>query len=112
MMEPSGSTITPVPRACCLTIRAVSVCPWLSDGPYPVTTIWTTAGETFETTVSRELSKALSKFEDGCTFETKADATGSVRVAGDCASPKVAAKKQVITPYFVHCNFFIVCGTF
>src|ERR1700686_323518 len=112
MMEPSGSTITPVPRACCRTIRAVSVCPLLSDGPYPVTTIWTTAGETFETTVSRELFKALSKFEDACIFETKADAAGSVRAAGDCASAKVAARKQAITPYSVHCNFFIVCGTF
>jgi len=34
-----------------------------------VTTIWTTAGETFETTVSRELSKARSKFDDAGAFD-------------------------------------------
>src|SRR5437899_812051 len=106
MMYPSGSTTTPVPRACCRTIRAVSVCPCSSDGPYPVTTIWTTDRETFETTVSRELSKALSKF-DGCAFET-GGAAESVRAAADCASTEVATKKQAMTPYFVHCNVVIM----
>jgi hypothetical protein len=74
--------------------------------------ICTTAGETFETTVSRELSKALSKFGDAGVFEVPAGTSKSLRAAGDCASAKVAAKKQAMTPYFVHCNFFIVCGSF
>src|SRR5260370_22556479 len=100
--------MTPVPRARCRTIRAVSVCPWLSDGPYPVTTIWTTAGETFETTVSRELSKALSKFDDDSAFEMRAGASGSVWADADCAIAEVAAKKQAMMPYFARCTLVIV----
>jgi hypothetical protein len=73
-----------------------------------VTTIWTTAGETFEITVSRELSKVLSKFGDAGAFEVTAATSKSERPAADCASAQVAAKKQVMMPYFVHCNLVMV----
>src|SRR6266446_10096912 len=97
----------PVPMACWRTIRAVA-CPRSSEGPYPLTIIWTTAGETFEMTASRELSKARSKFDDAGACETRVDASGAVRTAVDCASAEVAAKKQATMPYFIHRNLVIV----
>src|SRR6266576_3487660 len=97
----------PVPIACWRTIRAVSVCPWSSDGPYPVTTICTTAGETFETTASRELFKSRSKFGDAGAFESTADALAAVRTGVDCANAEVAATTQAISPCFIDCNRII-----
>src|ERR1700758_2375772 len=99
--------MTPVPMACCRTMCAVSVCPWSSEGPYPLTTIWTTALETFETTVSREVLKVPNTFEDDCSLETSAAwrvGPESVRADTDCPSAEAATKKQATTPYFIHCN--------
>src|SRR6266851_2542798 len=96
----------PVPMACWRTIRAVA-CPRSSEGPYPLTTIWTTAGDTFEMTVSRELSKARSKFDDAGAFEMRAGASAVMRTAVDCACAEVAASRQAI-PYFIFGNFIIV----
>src|SRR5579864_7189229 len=93
----------PVPIACCRTIRAASLCPWSSGGPYPVTTICTTAGETFEITASRELFKSLSKFGDAGAFETTAEALLAVRI-GDCANAELTATTQAISPHFIHCK--------
>src|ERR1700692_582546 len=95
----------PVPIACWRTIFAV-VCPCSSAGPYPLTTIWTTAGETFEMTASSELLKARSKFDDAGAFEITADASGAVRMAVDCACAHAATSRQAI-PYFIHCDFVI-----
>src|SRR5579864_1047691 len=95
----------PVPMACCRTIRAASVCPCASDGPYPVTTICTTAGETFAITASRELFKSRSKFGDAAAFETTAEA--SVAVRADCANAELTATTQAISPQFIHCKHVI-----
>src|ERR1700676_2096566 len=96
----------PVPIACWRTIFAV-VRPCSSAGPYPLTTIWTTAGETFEMTASRELLKARSKFDDAGGFEMTADASGAVRTAVDCALAHVPTTSTQAIPYFIHCNFVI-----
>ena len=82
--------------------------PGSSDGPYPVTTICTTAGVTFDTTVSKELCKARSKFDDAAALETRAGDPESVRASVDCASAEVAARKKTTMLYFIHCNLVIV----
>src|SRR5579864_9016291 len=94
----------PVPIACWRTIRAVSVCPWSSDGPYPVTTIWTTAGETFETTASRELFKSRSKVVDAGAFEGTSGASLALRTHVDCPNAEAAARTQAISPHFIGCK--------
>src|ERR1700745_4053207 len=107
MMYPSGSAVIPVQIASSRKIRVAVVCLSSSDGPYPLTTIWTTAGETFEMTVSSELSKAPSKFDDAPAFETNTGAFLAVLPAVDCASATVAVRKHATTPYFIHCNLVI-----
>jgi hypothetical protein len=88
------------------------VCPCCSDGPYPLTTIWTTAGETFETTVSRESFKALSKLDDECSLETITGTSAFARATADCASAHVVAKKQLRIPYLIDCSVVIAGKTF
>jgi hypothetical protein len=69
--------------------------------------IWTTAGETFETTASRELFKSRSKFGDAGAFEGTACASVAVRTCVDCANAGVAATTQAISPYFIDCKRII-----
>ena len=54
-------------------------------GTIPATTIWTTAGETRETTVSRELSKALSNSDVPGVFDLTATAPADTCGTVDCA---------------------------
>jgi hypothetical protein len=62
----------------------------------------TTAGGTFEMTVSSELSKARSRFGDAPAFETSAGAPLAVLAAVDSASTDVAVRKQATTPFPIH----------
>jgi hypothetical protein len=66
-----------VPMPCWRTIRAVSECPWSSDGPYPLTMIWSAAGETFENMPSKDVSKARNKSDDAGTFAMRAGVSQS-----------------------------------
>ena len=70
-----------------------------------MTTIWTTAGETFATTCSRELSKSRSRLADLGAFNLTASASANGRSAV-CAYADVARSKQAI-PHFIRCNVVI-----
>ncbi len=68
-----------------------------------MTVIWTTAGETFATTFSRELSKSRSKVDDWNASILTAAASADRRVSVDCARVDAHVTKQTMTS-FTHCN--------
>src|SRR5258708_16166664 len=76
-------------------------------GPYPVTIIWTTAGETFATTLSRELSKSRSRFDfdDECASSLTPVSAVEPRGAVDCACAYIVTRTHA-TPHLTSRHLF------